>query len=116
MAAENQKSIDEITENVEYVSDLIVEENVKLKQKITHLENYSRRDNLTIRRIPETKDEVCKTVVKTFCKDKLKLDTAFVDSIKIVRCHRLGERQQGNVKWTRPIILHFYNFGDRQKV
>ena len=97
MAAENQKSIDEITEKVECVSDVIVEENVKLKQK-THLENYSRRDNLTIRRILETKDEVCKTVVKTFCKDKLKLDTAFVDSIKIVRCHRLGERQQGNVK------------------
>ena len=84
IAAENKKSIDEITEKVEYLSDVMVEENVKLKQKITHLENYSRRDNLTIGGIPETKDEICEAVVKTFCKDKLKLDTAFVDSIKIV--------------------------------
>ena len=116
MAAENKKSIDEITEKVEYLSDVMIEENVKLKQKITHLENYSRRDNLTIGGIPETKDEICEAVVKRFCKEKLKLDTAFVDSIRIVRCHRLGERPQGNAKWTRPIIVRFYNFGDRQQV
>ena len=116
MAAENKKSIDEITEKVEYLSDVMIEENVKLKQKITHLENYSRRDNLTIRGIPETKDEICEAVVKRFCKEKLKLDTAFIDSIRIVRCHRLGERPQGNAKWTRPIIVRFYNFGDRQQV
>ena len=71
MAAENKKSIDEITEKVEYLSDVMIEENVKLKQKITHLENYSRRDNLTIRGIPETKDEICEAVVKRFCKEKI---------------------------------------------
>ena len=116
MAAENKKSIDQITEKVEYLSEVMVEENVRLKHKITHLENYSRRDNLTIRGIPEINNEMCEAVVRTFCKDKLKLDTAFVDSIKVVRCHRLGERPQGNVKWTRPIIVRFYNFGDRQQV
>ena len=55
-------------------------------------------------------------VIKKFCRDKLKLDSEFIDSVRIVRCHRLGERQHGNPKWIRPIIMRFYNFGDRQQV
>ena len=51
-----------------------------------------------------------------FCRDKLKLDSEFIDSVRIVRCHRLGERQHGKPKWIRPIIVRFYNFGDRQQV
>ena len=95
---------------------MVEEENWKLKQKLNHLENYSRRDNLVIRGIAETKDEVCETIVKIFCKDKMKLDSVFIDSIKIVRCHRLGERQHSKPKWIHQIIVRFYNFGDRQQV
>ena len=46
----------------------------------------------------------------------MKLDSVFIDSIKIVRCHRLGEKQHGKPNWIRPIIVRFYNFGDRQQV
>ena len=99
-----------------YFSELIEEENSKLKQKLNHLENYSHRDNLVIRGITETKHEVCETVMKKFCRDKLKLDSEFIDSVRIVRCHRLGERQHGKPKWIRPIVVRFYNFGDRQQV
>ena len=116
IATENKKAIHQVNDKIEYFSELVEEENLKLKQKLNHLENYSRRDNLVIRGIAETKDEVCETIVKNFCKDKMKLDSVFIDSIKIVRCHRLGERQHGKPKWIRPIIVRFYNFGDRQQV
>ena len=56
------------------------------------------------------------TVMKKFCRDKLKLDFEIIDSVKIVRCHRLGERQHGKPKWIRPNIVRFYYFGDRQQV
>ena len=85
------------------------EENLRLKQNLNHLENYcnSRGDNLVIRGIAEAKDEVCETVVKIFSTDKMKLDFRFINSIRIVRCHRLGERQHGKPKWTRLVIVRF---------
>ena len=107
--------IHEVNDKVDYFGELVEEENLKLKQKLTHLENYSRRDNLVIRGIKETKDEVCEAVVKTFCKDKLKFESEVIDCIKIVQCHRLGEKQHGKTKWIRPIIVRFFNFGDRQQ-
>ena len=107
IATENKKAIHQVNDKMDYFSELIEEENSKLKQKLNHLENYSRRDNLVIRGIAETKDEVCETVIKKFCRDKLKLDSEFIDSVRIVRCHRLGERQHGNPKWIRPIIMRF---------
>ena len=116
IATENKRVIHEVNDKVDYFGELVEEENLKLKQKLTHLENYSRRDNLVIRGIKETKDEVCEAVVKTFCKDKLKIESEVIDCIKIVRCHRLGEKQHGKTKWIRPIIVRFFNFGDRQQV
>ena len=116
IATENKRVIHEVNDKVDYFGELVEEENLKLKQKLTHLENYSRRDNLVIRGIKETKDEVCEAVVKTFYKDKLKLESGVIDCIKIVRCHRLGEKQHGKTKWIRPIIVRFFNFGDRQHV
>ena len=116
IVTENKKAIHQVNDKIEYFIELVEEENFKLKQKLNHLENYSRRDNLVIRGIAETKDEVCETIVKNFCKDKMKIDSVFFDSIKIVRCHRLGERQHGKPKWIRPNIVRFYNFGDRQQV
>ena len=110
------QAIHQVNDKMDYFSELIEGENSKLKQKLNNLENYSRRDNLVIRGIAETKDEVCETVIKNFCRDKLKLDSEFIDSVRIVRCHRLGEGQHGKPKWIRPIIVRFYNFGDRQQV
>ena len=40
----------------------------------------------------------------------------FIDSIKVVRCHRLGEKPHSKAKWIRLIIVRFYNFRDRQHV
>ena len=102
IATENKRAIHEAIDKIEYFSQLVEEENLKLKQKLNHLENYSRRDNFVIRGVAETKDEVCEDVVKKFCKDQLKLDSVFLDSIKVVRCHRLGEKPHGKAKWIRP--------------
>ena len=46
-------AIDEITDNVEYLSEVMVEAIVKLQQMITHLKSYSRPDNLRIREVPQ---------------------------------------------------------------
>ena len=62
IATENKKAIHQVNRKmfydngkIEYFSGLVKEENLKLKQKLNHLENYSRRDNLVIRGIAETK-------------------------------------------------------------
>ena len=83
IATENKRVIHEVNDKVDYLGELVEEENLKLKQKLTHLENYSRRDNLVIIGIKETKDEVCEAVVKTFYRDKLKLESELLTVLKL---------------------------------
>ena len=81
IAKENKRATHEVNDKVDYFGELVEEENLKLKQKLNHLENYSRRDNLVIRGIRETKNEVGEAVVKTFCKDKLNNNNR-IDSLR----------------------------------
>ena len=48
IATENKKAIHQVNDKIEYFSELVKVENLKLKQKLNHLESYSRRDNLII--------------------------------------------------------------------
>ena len=48
IATENKKAIHQLNGKIEYFSELVKVENLKLKQKLNHLESYSRRDNLVI--------------------------------------------------------------------
>ena len=110
-------SIREDIDKIKYSNETIVEDNNKLKERVNHLENYSRRDNLVIRGVSETVGEVCGDLAKQFMKNHLKMDSTFINSVKFVRCHRLGFKPQGAQRaWVRPIIVRFYNFGDRCRV
>ena len=93
-------------------------ENVNLKGRMNHLDNYSRRNNLVIGGIREDEGaEQCDQLVRTFFIEKLKLSSDDVRAIKFVRCHRLG-RHQGQHIPARPrsIIVRFCEFSDRQAV
>ena len=81
-------------------------------------ESYSRKENLVIRGIDEQgaeTEEMCVTAVKAVFIDKFDSNDACVNNIKIVRCHRLGNRDTtGN--YNRPIIVRFLNYNDRQMI
>jgi len=68
-------------------------ENVELKQRADDSEIYSRKENLVIKGIAEKAnetDEQCVSAVKLFFTNHLNIDGRVVESMKFVRCHRLG--------------------------
>ena len=89
-------------------------ENINLKQNVNQLDNYSRRNNLVIG-IEEKDNEQCEKLVRTFFKDKLKLDSNSVNQMRIVGCHRLG-KQFGHKGRPRSIIVRFLDYNDRHIV
>lgn len=104
--------------------DDLLDDNVKLVKKTNDLENQSRRNNIVIKGIAENLNEQksdCENLARSFFKDHLKLDATKVDTMNIVRCHRLGpiptdknNRKLKNFK--RPIIVRFSNFHDKRSV
>ena len=83
--------------------------NNQLKDKLTKLELYSRRDNLILNGVKQVDDEDCFAVAT----DAIKNDLAIADAenIKFDRCHRLP----GKVK-PQPLIVRFNCSADRDKV
>lgn len=117
-AQENCTKIDNIQRNVDRMSynyDLMTEENLKLKKQLNNVEDYGRRNNLVVRGIGESNDENCEQLFRNFMKQQLKFDDEFIDSVQIVRCHRLFKRKVGQT-WSRPLIVRFFYFGNRQDV
>ena len=58
-------------------------------------DTYSRRENLIIRGVVERADEteeMCVASVRQIMTNKLNIDATIVDSMTIVRCHRIGNR------------------------
>ena len=79
-------------------------ENIKLKGRMNHLNNYSRRDNLVIGGIKESDNETgenCEELVRAFFITKLKMEPDNVERIRFVRCHRMG----GNTTNTQPLDI-----------
>ena len=77
-------------------------ENVQLKEDRDDNDIYSRKSNLVLKGIPESKDEddnQCEAVVKTFFKNELKLNDQLVRDMQLVACHRhqLGPRYEGQL-------------------
>ena len=90
--------------------------NRELKDHLLKQESQSRRDNLLFDGIPETAGETwddCKAKVLNFIQNEMGIEN--VDNIKIVRCHRLGSRNEKSDR-PRTIITKFHWFGDREKV
>ena len=74
-----------------------------------------RRNILVIGGIEEKDNEQCEKLVRTFFKDKLKLDSNSVNHMRIVGCHRLG-KQFGHKGHPRSIIIRFLDYNDRHIV
>ena len=104
--------------NVERKCNGLAAKNKRLIEAQEAQESYSRKDNLVIRGIDEQEaetEEMCVTAVKAVFIDKFDINDACVKNLKIVRCHRLGNRDTtGN--YNRPIIVRFLNYNDRQMI
>jgi ribA/ribD-fused uncharacterized protein len=112
-------------ENMKIEMEAIKRQNKMLKDKINDIENYSRRENIEITGIQETKDESVKDVCEKLFKQKLKIS----EDLEVVRCHRLGKsdnsdntsRRQNatgrqNEQQGRPILVRFKYYADKEKV
>ena len=86
-------------------------ENKLLKQRVENQENYSRRNNLIIKGIPEGWGQNVDQMVRSFMNDYFWVPY----DIAIERVHRLG-KFTGNYDRPRPIIVRFVNFADRELV
>ena len=118
-ANENSVEIRKVRESINkltYGYERVVNENIELKKNVNHLENYSRRNNLVIRDIPEEDGEDCEQLVKTFILNHLSMNDDFVNQLKFVRVHRLGKKPQEHHRYTRAIIMRFNVYSDKQKV
>ena len=101
-----QKSLN--TRHGDQIQKLIADNEI-LREKVTNLESYSRRDNLLFKGIAEKPGEKCGDTVA----ELIKLTGHNPDEMKLVRSHRLGKP---GGKQARPIITRFHYFGDRQRV
>ena len=107
-------------QKIEHYCGNLETENIKLKGRMNHLNNYSRRDNLVIGGIKDSDNETggkCEELVRAFFITKLKMEPDNVERIRFVRCHRMGGKHN---KYTairhRQIIVRFQNFYERQTV
>ena len=82
-------------------------QNTMLLQKMNNLEDYSRRENVTINGIPEKRGENCFVI----CQDLLR-QCFGMGRVEIVRAHRLGNPNEQR----RPIIMRFAHFEDKMRV
>ncbi len=85
----------------------------KLEERLSKIESQSRHENLLFDGVYEMDPEVCEALVRNILRINLKLNN--VDSIQIVRCHRLGPKRR-NAQRSCTIITKFQWFGDRMKV
>ena len=114
--SDNTKLRDEVRENKEGVSDLkakyekLERENVAIKKKLVDLEARSRRENLKIYNVPEVDGENLVIWFGKFLSEKLGFLVPTM--IDIDRIHRIGKPGQG----TRPIIIKFNKYSDREAV
>ena len=83
-------------------------QNQALENKTDDLEARSMREILLFHGLPETNNENCELLVKRFFVDQLNIDKEII----LDRAHRLG-KPRGR---TRPIVVKFHSFTDRELV
>ncbi|KAI8499875.1 hypothetical protein Bbelb_221920 [Branchiostoma belcheri] len=120
----SQKEIDEnkinLLRHVQKVEDIDTEITLLKKDitvndtKVDYLENQSRRNNILIDGVADTKDETweqCEQKVRELVKEKLKLDPK---QIEIERAHRNGRFNDGGRP--RPIVAKLLRYKDRDQI
>ena len=83
-------------------------------EKLTELEDRSRRNNVRIDGIPEISNETwesCEEEVRKIIKNKLDI----TDDIELDRCHRMGKFQRNKSK-PRTVVCKFLRSKDKHKV
>ena len=104
------------SENVNYNNNSTPNKPVtlaSLEARVDKLEDYSRRDNLLFTGIAEDSNEHCENVIRDLLARKILHGVCNVNNIVIVRAHRLGRYKAGH---TRPIIVKFREFADKQMI
>ena len=102
------KQVQELSFNVQAVSELAQEN----ERKNERLESQSRRENLKFYGLDENRKETreeSENKVRNYMAEGLNIDES---DIKIERAHRLG----GNKSGTRPIIVKFSFYKDKEKI
>ena len=82
----------------------------KEKEKVLHLEEYSRRENLIFRNIPERPSENCRELIFEIIKKEMDIETS---QMRCHAVHRMGKSAQGR---PRPIIVRFVCREDKEVV
>ena len=88
--------------------DQLKAQNLQLEQKLTYMDEYSRRENLIVEGVPEKKGENCMEVIQEIF-SRVGLDK----SIQIQRCHRLYVKHNQVPNMARPLIVRFVCFQDK---
>ena len=84
-----------------------------LEARLDKLEDFSRRDNLLFTGIAENSNEQCENIIRDILARKLLNGVCNANNIVIVRAHCLGRFKSGQ---TRPIIVKFREFSDKQMI
>lgn len=101
---------------LELCCDRLQSENNTLKEKVIKQEHYSRRSNLVFRGIQERQGETVADVKQSLRDcfvDTLGFDRNAADGMPFVRAHRLGQPRPHT---TRPVIVKFEHYDDRESV
>ena len=84
-----------------------------LEARIDKLEDHSRRNNLLFYGFKEDNREQCENRVRDILATKILYNIRDVNTIEIVRAHRLGPFKNDQ---TRPIIVKFQHYSDKQQI
>ena len=105
--------------NLERKCNALNAKNRHLTEQQEQQETYSRKENLVVRGINEVPNEetedMCVAAVKQTFTKNLNIDKDYVDRMIIVRCHRLGRKDNVGT-YKRTIIARFMNYNDRKIV
>ena len=82
----------------------------KQKEKVLHMEEYSRRENLIFRNIPERPSENCRELIFDIMTKEMDIETS---QMRCHAVHRMGKSIQGR---PRPIIVRFLCREDKEVV
>ena len=91
---------------LETENDKLKLENAILLDRMDDLENRSRRNNVVFYGIKKEEGENCETVLKTICREKLKIDR----DIEFDRAHRTGKSADA------PIVARCTFYKDRESI
>ena len=117
MAIANAAAIESVNKrvfNMERKSNGLANKCKRLTELCESQDTYSRRENLVIRGVDEGIDEtddICMNTVTEILVQKMNIDKADVDRMTIVRCHRLGRKDNSGI-YKRPIIVRFLDYND----